>query len=252
MHKAHKATPYEEAFARLSSVALQRKPRPLPEGREVTIQLGKLDDELRCPICRDVLKHTHVVMQCMHRFCRRCIERAVRASHCCPFCRESIPSRRSTRPDKAFDGLIGMLYPDLDVYEAEEERRLEDFSRSFSANAAAIATSVPGRLNRVKITLPTVTVATLEQHVLDRTCAALPAGLVKELFAGKRPIVCFFEPVEGGVLVSALPSLGARRIGEACGIQSRELESDIPTIGCRFCLASEVERLPRAATARMA
>tara|TARA_Y100000780_G_scaffold163697_1_gene148498 strand:- start:128 stop:499 length:372 start_codon:yes stop_codon:yes gene_type:complete len=111
---------------------------------------------------------------------------------------------------------------------------------------------VPGRLNRVKITLPTVTVATLEQHVLDRTCAALPAGLVKELFAGKRPIVCFFEPVEGGVLVSALPSLGARRIGEACGIQSRELESDIPTIGCRFCLASEVERLPRAATARMA
>ena len=111
---------------------------------------------------------------------------------------------------------------------------------------------VPGRLNRVKITLPTVTVATLEHHVLDRTCAALPAGLAKELFAGKRPIMCFFEPVEGGELGSAAPSLDARRIGEAWGLQARGPASDIPTIGCRFCLSTEVEALRRAAAARMA
>jgi len=74
-------------------------------------------------------------LQCMHRFCRACIERAVRASHCCPFCRESIPSRRSTRADSAFDGLIRMLYPDLEDYEAEEQRKVDTFSRAFSTGS---------------------------------------------------------------------------------------------------------------------
>lgn len=111
---------------------------------------------------------------------------------------------------------------------------------------------VPGRLNRVKITLPTVTVATLEHHIVDRTRAALPAGLAKELFTGKRPIVCFFEPVAMGELVSAPPSLDARRIGAACGIQVSDPASSIPTIGCRFCLATEVGALARAEAARMA
>ncbi|CAN0099806.1 unnamed protein product, partial [Phaeothamnion confervicola] len=56
-----------------------------------------MSQELTCPICLDVLKDTHVVKECMHRFCGVCITKALREGHFCPACRVHVSTRRSLR-----------------------------------------------------------------------------------------------------------------------------------------------------------
>ncbi|MQM09879.1 hypothetical protein Taro_042759 [Colocasia esculenta] len=74
-------------------------------------------------------------MECLHRFCRECIDKSMRLgfhlpisaymlSSCrnneCPACRTHCASRRSLRDDPNYDALIAALYPDIDKYEEEE------------------------------------------------------------------------------------------------------------------------------------
>ncbi|XP_061363507.1 putative E3 ubiquitin-protein ligase RING1b [Gastrolobium bilobum] len=59
-------------------------------------------------------------MECMHRFCRDCIEKSMRlGNNECPACRTHCSSRRSLRDDPNFDALIAILYPDIEKYEQE-------------------------------------------------------------------------------------------------------------------------------------
>lgn len=63
--------------------------------------------ELSCPICLCILKNTMTSMQCMHRFCRDCIIKAIRTGNKeCPICKESLPTKRSLRMDPHIDALI--------------------------------------------------------------------------------------------------------------------------------------------------
>ncbi|KDO77636.1 hypothetical protein CISIN_1g010664mg [Citrus sinensis] len=60
-------------------------------------------------------------MECLHRFCRECIDKAMRlGNNECPACRTHCASRRSLRDDLNYDALIAALYPDIDKYEEEE------------------------------------------------------------------------------------------------------------------------------------
>nr|GEY86652.1 hypothetical protein [Tanacetum cinerariifolium] len=60
-------------------------------------------------------------MECLHRFCRECIDKSMRlGNNECPACRTHCASRRSLRDDPNFDALIALLFPDIDKYEAEE------------------------------------------------------------------------------------------------------------------------------------
>ncbi|GFZ03032.1 similar to RING 1B [Actinidia rufa] len=60
-------------------------------------------------------------MECLHRFCRECIDKSMRlGNNECPACRAHCASRRSLRDDPNFDALIAVLYPDIDKYEEEE------------------------------------------------------------------------------------------------------------------------------------
>ncbi|KAF8007989.1 hypothetical protein BT93_K1857 [Corymbia citriodora subsp. variegata] len=60
-------------------------------------------------------------MECLHRFCRECIDKSMRlGNNECPACRTHCASRRSLRDDPNFDALIAALYPDIDKYEEEE------------------------------------------------------------------------------------------------------------------------------------
>ncbi|KAK6919608.1 hypothetical protein RJ641_015512 [Dillenia turbinata] len=60
-------------------------------------------------------------MECLHRFCRECIDKSMRlGNNECPACRTHCASRRSLRDDPNFDSLIAALYPDIDKYEEEE------------------------------------------------------------------------------------------------------------------------------------
>uniref|UniRef100_A0A5B6ZN55 Putative E3 ubiquitin-protein ligase RING1a n=1 Tax=Davidia involucrata TaxID=16924 RepID=A0A5B6ZN55_DAVIN len=60
-------------------------------------------------------------MECMHRFCRECIDKSMRlGNNECPACRTHCASRRSLRDDPRYDAIIESLYPDIVKYEEEE------------------------------------------------------------------------------------------------------------------------------------
>lgn len=62
----------------------------------------KIKQLLSCPICLEIFKEPVFVKECMHRFCKGCIEKIIRGNHKnCPTCRKSIGSKRELKPDNA-------------------------------------------------------------------------------------------------------------------------------------------------------
>ncbi|XP_054800894.1 putative E3 ubiquitin-protein ligase RING1a [Prosopis cineraria] len=87
----------------------------------VVIKLSDVRKEVQCPICLGIIRKTRTVMECLHRFCRECIDKSMRlGNNECPACRTHCASRRSLRDDPNYDALIAALYPDIDKYEQEE------------------------------------------------------------------------------------------------------------------------------------
>ncbi|KAM0830854.1 hypothetical protein ACQ4PT_065940 [Festuca glaucescens] len=103
----------------------------------ILVKLAEIRKEVQCPICLGIIRKTRTVMECLHRFCRDCIDKSMRLGYdvkcifstinflCCknnecPACRTHCASRRSLRDDPNYDALIATLYPDIDKYEEEE------------------------------------------------------------------------------------------------------------------------------------
>ncbi|KAL3519786.1 hypothetical protein ACH5RR_017935 [Cinchona calisaya] len=87
----------------------------------VIVRLSEIRKEVQCPICLGIIRKTRTVMECLHRFCRECIDKSMRlGNNECPACRTHCASRRSLRDDPNYDALIASLYPDIDKYEEEE------------------------------------------------------------------------------------------------------------------------------------
>lgn len=87
----------------------------------LTVRLAEIRKEVQCPICLGIIRKTRTVMECLHRFCRECIDKSMRlGNNECPACRTHCASRRSLRDDPNYDALIAALYPDIDKYEEEE------------------------------------------------------------------------------------------------------------------------------------
>lgn len=101
------------------------------------VDLDALLPELRCPICFESLKDTYTVMECLHRFCKGCIERVLRGAaqtqHSCPSCRRQLGHRRSLRKDSAYDALIAVLTDaagdeqpfDAEAFREEHRRKVQ-------------------------------------------------------------------------------------------------------------------------------
>ncbi|KAJ4850729.1 putative E3 ubiquitin-protein ligase RING1a [Turnera subulata] len=105
--------------SRSSSVSSQDDDAQLPEF--VYVELPDVRKDVQCPICLGIIKKTRTVMECLHRFCRECIDKSMRlGNNECPACRTHCASRRSLRDDPNYDALIAALYPDIDKYEEEE------------------------------------------------------------------------------------------------------------------------------------
>ncbi|KAF4349630.1 putative E3 ubiquitin-protein ligase RING1a [Cannabis sativa] len=87
----------------------------------IIVKLAEIRKEVQCPICLGIIRKTRTVMECLHRFCRECIDKSMRlGNNECPACRTHCASRRSLRDDPNYDALISALYPDIDKYEEEE------------------------------------------------------------------------------------------------------------------------------------
>ncbi|EFJ38128.1 hypothetical protein SELMODRAFT_8697, partial [Selaginella moellendorffii] len=77
----------------------------------ITVYLSEIRKEMQCPICLGIIRKTRTVMECLHRFCRECIDKSMRlGNNECPACRTHCASRRSLRDDPNFDSLIAALY----------------------------------------------------------------------------------------------------------------------------------------------
>ncbi|TYJ30483.1 hypothetical protein E1A91_A06G133500v1 [Gossypium mustelinum] len=100
-----------------------RCPSPCNENEQdhVIVKLSDVRKEVQCPICLGIIRKTRTVMECLHRFCRECIDKSMRmGNNECPACRTHCASRRSLRDDPNYDSLIAALYPDIDKHEEEE------------------------------------------------------------------------------------------------------------------------------------
>ncbi|KAH6790605.1 hypothetical protein C2S51_005611 [Perilla frutescens var. frutescens] len=87
----------------------------------IVVKLAEIRKEVQCPICLGIIRKTRTVMECLHRFCRECIDKSMRlGNNECPACRTHCASRRSLRDDPNYDALIAALYPDIDKYEEED------------------------------------------------------------------------------------------------------------------------------------
>ena len=97
-----------------------------------SVHISAINVELRCPICLRLMREP-MATECLHRFCKDCIEKCQRqAQKQCPSCRKPIATRRSLRPDPNIKRLIEKLYPDLDAFEAEEETKMLAHNKSYA------------------------------------------------------------------------------------------------------------------------
>ena len=103
----------------------------LAEGATLDKIKDVVKEDTACMICFQVLGKTRTVAACLHRFCFDCIECALRVNAKeCPLCKAHIPSRRSLREDKHFDGLIEAIYGDPHALRESESRRAEEWWHS--------------------------------------------------------------------------------------------------------------------------
>ncbi|XP_012572561.1 putative E3 ubiquitin-protein ligase RING1a [Cicer arietinum] len=97
------------------------------EEEYVTIDMSLVRKEVECPICLGIIRKTSTVMECLHRFCRKCIDKSMRLGNKeCPSCRTHLASRRSLKDDPNYDILIATLFPNIDKFEEEEFASLEE------------------------------------------------------------------------------------------------------------------------------
>lgn len=115
----------------LNQYELNRLPHEIIyDDRAIAVSPKVLQNELMCPICLDILKHTMTTKECLHRFCQECIITALRAGNKeCPTCRKKLISKRSLRPDPNFDSIIAKIYPNREEYDALHEKVLEKLNK---------------------------------------------------------------------------------------------------------------------------
>lgn len=93
----------------LTEYEQDRKPQEITLDTEMVISPRSLYREIVCPICLDILSQTRAAPDCLHRFCRKCLDKAVKKE--CPVCRKKLPSQvKSFREDPKFDQLIAKIY----------------------------------------------------------------------------------------------------------------------------------------------
>ncbi|WOL15171.1 E3 ubiquitin-protein ligase [Canna indica] len=134
----------------------------------VLVRLADIRKEVQCPICLGIIRKTRTVMECLHRFCRACIDKSMRlGNNECPACRTHCASRRSLRDDPKYDALIAAIYPDIDKYEEEELAfHEEEMSRNkkLQADIAEIYQRQSAALGRKRSTAKATAVAFMKSQ----------------------------------------------------------------------------------------
>ncbi|GAB2301222.1 hypothetical protein Dimus_035256 [Dionaea muscipula] len=103
----------------------------------IQVDLQKIHKEVQCPICLGIIKNTRTVKECLHRFCRECIDKSMRlGNNECPTCRTHCASRRSLTDDPRFDAIIAALFPDIELFEEELGLHEEEKTHNMQVQAS--------------------------------------------------------------------------------------------------------------------
>jgi len=141
--------------------SLHGPPRPLVSSTHITtLPIKSVQNITQCPVCLMSLKKTHIVMECLHRFCGECIEKSIRVGKKeCPSCRLHLPSRRSLRADPNFDALLVAMLGDVNALDEEEAKVTEAQNRELNFNNALTKSQQVGiqqqNINRKKVKIST-------------------------------------------------------------------------------------------------
>eukprot|EP00467_Chlorarachnion_reptans_P023616 CAMPEP_0114502448 /NCGR_PEP_ID=MMETSP0109-20121206/9099_1 /TAXON_ID=29199 /ORGANISM="Chlorarachnion reptans, Strain CCCM449" /LENGTH=340 /DNA_ID=CAMNT_0001680369 /DNA_START=59 /DNA_END=1081 /DNA_ORIENTATION=- len=103
---------------------------------EASLSVRQLNSDFTCAICLGILQETMTVMECLHRYCRDCIEMSIRMGRKqCPSCRIKVATRRNLRRDEAFDLLIRQIYPDICQAVEDQEREADQLIQGHNVEA---------------------------------------------------------------------------------------------------------------------
>ncbi|XP_066277106.1 uncharacterized protein [Branchiostoma lanceolatum] len=58
------------------------------------------DQDDTCPICLDVFKNPKTIPQCKHKFCKSCLDQALKVSSQCPICKTVVGTLTGTQPQR--------------------------------------------------------------------------------------------------------------------------------------------------------
>ncbi|OMO76397.1 Zinc finger, RING-type [Corchorus capsularis] len=172
-HSNHHEQHHQEETDDAADDESDRSPSPCHEQKRdyVLVKLSDIRKEVQCPICLGIIRKTRTVMECLHRFCRECIDKSMRmGNNECPACRTHCASRRSLRDDPNYDALIAALYPDIDKYEEEELAFHEEEKARNKQIQASIAqtlhrqSEVLGRKRTVKATASAIVRRSKSRH----------------------------------------------------------------------------------------
>jgi len=107
----------------------KRKPKPSSNDKIEESTFERVKNLLKCPVCLEIYREPVYIKECMHRFCRQCIERIIRSQNNkgCPFCRIPLGSKRVLRNDYFTDDVISKVIPNLSDYIVKEEEREEKY-----------------------------------------------------------------------------------------------------------------------------
>ncbi|KAF9587533.1 hypothetical protein IFM89_003809 [Coptis chinensis] len=95
----------------------------------VEVNLVAVRKPFECPICLGIMKETRTLQDCMHRFCRDCIEKEMGlGNNECPVCHVRIESRSSLREDIRYNKMILALFGEVE--KNEEQAPVPDKDKS--------------------------------------------------------------------------------------------------------------------------
>ena len=113
----------------LSSYECVCGPRKIRDESKINFSENQINhiikEILRCPICYEIFNDPVNLKNCLHLFCKKCIEdynRKIKKE--CIICRHPIETRRLMKNDFKIKNIIECIIPDINKFKIEEEKVL--------------------------------------------------------------------------------------------------------------------------------
>lgn len=109
--------------------------QPVTDAREITIDVTALNPSLTCKLCNGYYREAHTIIDCLHIFCRTCLERHIVSTRrndvvMCPIrgCHSRLlsthPLKTEVRFDRVMQNLVDKLLPQFKDSEDELKQRI--------------------------------------------------------------------------------------------------------------------------------